>query len=230
MTLATTGVRSNQLKAYFEEAKSWEQDRLAAAERSRRLAWCVAGGALLLASLAVVALATLAPLKSVEPFVIRVDRSTGAVDVVSALKAGQPLTYDEAVNKYFVALYVRAREGWMPQAAEQNFRQVAILSASGEQQRWADAFRPSNPQSPQIAWGDDTVSLIEVRAISFISPKLASVRFHRTLRKAQEGVESDWIATVAFAYAKAPMNEADRMRNPLGFQVGAYRADPEVVR
>ncbi|MGH6970215.1 MAG: VirB8/TrbF family protein [Caulobacteraceae bacterium] len=26
------------------------------------------------------------------------------------------------------------------------------------------------------------------------------------------------------------MGEADRLRNPLGFQVTSYRADPEVVR
>jgi len=225
-----TEVRSDGLKAYFDEARSWDQDRLASAERSRRLAWCAAAGASLLATAAVTAVAMLAPLKSVEPFVIRVDQATGAVDVASALKGEDHLTYEEAVSKYFLALYVRSREGWLPQAAEQGFRQVAILSAPGEQQRWADAFRPSNPQSPQIAWGQDAVSLIDVRAISFISPKVASVRFHRIVRQAEQTRESDWIATIAFAYAKAPMNEADRMRNPLGFQVSAYRADPEVVR
>jgi type IV secretion system protein VirB8 len=59
---------------------------------------------------------------------------------------------------------------------------------------------------------------------------VASVRFHRTLRQGLQTTESDWIATIAFAYAKAPMAEADRLRNPLGFQVASYRADPEVVR
>jgi len=33
---------------------------------------------------------------------------------------------------------------------------------------------------------------------------------------------------VAFTYTRAPMLEADRLRNPLGFQVTSYRADPEV--
>jgi type IV secretion system protein VirB8 len=59
---------------------------------------------------------------------------------------------------------------------------------------------------------------------------VASVRFHRTLRQGGQAIDSDWIATLAFAYAKAPMSEADRLRNPLGFQVSSYRADPEVVR
>ena len=224
------GVTDGDLKTYFEEARSWEQDRLKAAERSKRLAWTVACAAGALAVVAVGAVAALTPLKSVEPFVVRVDQATGAVDVMTGLKGQVHLTYDEAVSKYFLALYVRTREGWLPQAAEANFRQVAIMSAPPEQERWADDFRPSNPQSPQVAWGDNGVSLIDVRAISFVSPKVANVRFHRVLRVAQQDTESDWIATIAFTYTKAPMAEGDRMRNPLGFQVISYRSDPEVVR
>ena len=225
-----TGVPTNELKLYFDEARRWDEDRLASALRSKQLAWTVAAGAGVLALAAVGAVAALSPLKSVEPFVVRVDQSTGAVDVMSGLKGSDQLTYDEAVSKYFLALYVRAREGWLPQAAEQDFKQVAILSASPEQERWADFFRPTNAQSPQVLWGDNGVSLIDVRAISFVSAKVADVRFHRTVRQAQQTSESDWIATIAFTYTKAPMNEADRLRNPLGFQVVSYRSDPEVVR
>lgn len=225
-----TGVPSGDLKAYFKEARSWQHDERAAERRSRRLAWTVAACACVVATVAVGAVAALTPLKTVEPFVVRVDQATGAVDVMTGLKGTDHLTYDEAVSKYFLALYVRTREGWLPQSAEQNFRQVAIMSAPPEQQRWADDFRPNNAQSPQVLWGDNGVSLIDVRAISFVSPKVANVRFHRTLRLAQQTTESDWIATIAFTYTKAPMAEGDRLRNPLGFQVISYRSDPEVVR
>ena len=225
-----SGVPSGDLKTYFDEARRWDQDRLASALQSKRLAWGVAACAGLMALCGTLAVAALAPLKSVEPFVVRVDRSTGAVDVMTGLKGEDHLTYDEAVSKYFLGLYVRAREGWLPAAAEQDFRQVSILSTPAEQQRWADEFRPANPQSPQILWGDRAESLIDIRAISFVSPKVANIRFHRLLRQAEQTTESDWIATIAFTYTKAPMNEADRLRNPLGFQVISYRSDPEVVR
>ena len=226
----TASAGGSDLKTYFDEAQRWDQDRLAAAIRSKRLAWGVAAGAGALAVAAVLAVAALTPLKTVEPFVVRVDRSTGAVDVMTGLKGGDHLTYEEAVSKYFLGLYVRAREGWLPQAAEQNFRQVSILSTPTEQQRWADLFRPANPQSPQVLWGQAGESQIDVRSISFVSPKVATVRFHRVVRQATQVSESDWVATLAFTYTKAPMLEADRLRNPLGFQVISYRADPEVVR
>jgi type IV secretion system protein VirB8 len=225
-----SAVPSSDLKAYLAEARSWDHDRLAAAYRSRRLAWTIAASAAALAGAAVAAVAALAPLKTVEPYVVRVDRTTGAVEVLRGLSTAGPQTYDEAVTKSFLATYVRAREGWLPQAAEANFRQVSIMSTPEEQQRWALAFRPTNPASPQVVYGPATDVQVGVRAISFVAPGVANVRFHRTVRRGGQVEESDWIATAAFAYTKAPMGESDRLRNPLGFQVSSYRADPEVVR
>ena len=226
-----TGIPSQDLKRYFEEARRWDQDRLSAALRSRRLAWIAAALSAGLAASATAAVAVLTPLKTIEPFVIRVDRATGAVDVVAGLSSqGGPVRYDEAVSKYFLAQYVRSREGYLDPAAEDAFRLVSILSAPAEQSRWADLYRGSNPRSPQNVYGTDGEALILIRAIGFINDEVANVRFRRTERRGREVIESDWIATIAFAYTRAPMTEADRLRNPLGFQVVSYRADPEVVR
>jgi type IV secretion system protein VirB8 len=225
-----SGVPAPDLKAYFAEARTWDHDRLAAAQRSRRLAWIIAGAAAVLAGASVAAIAALTPFKTVEPYVVRVDRATGAVDVLRGLSGAQPMSYEEAVTKSFLATYVRARESWLPQAAEANFRQVSIMSTAEEQQRWALAFRPTNPASPQVAYGPTADVQVAIRAITFVAPGVANVRFHRTVRRGAQVEETDWIATAAFAYTRAPMGEADRLRNPLGFQVSSYRADPEVVR
>lgn len=225
-----SGVLSHELKAYFDEAQRWDADRLREARRARAFAWAVAGAATLLAAAAVTAVAALAPLKSVAPFVVRVDRETGAVDVLTALSGPDRITRDEAVAKYFLAQYVRARAGWLPPAAEAQFREVSILSTPAEQQRWAEAFRPANPASPQVALGPAGEADVQVRAISFVAPGVAEVRFHRLVRQGGQASADDWIATLAYAWSAAPMAEADRLRNPLGFQVTSYRADPEVAR
>lgn len=226
-----TGVPSNDLKRYFAEAKRWDQDRLASAVRSKRLAWTVAATAGALAITATIAVVGLTPLKSVEPFVIRVDQATGAVDLARGLSEETgPVRYEEAVSKYFLAQYVRAREGYLDTAAEENFRLVSILSGPTEQRRWADLFRGTNPASPQNLYGRAADASVSIRAVGFINPEVANVRYRRTVRRAQQVEESDWIATIAFAYTRAPMTEADRLRNPLGFQALSYRSDPEVIR
>jgi type IV secretion system protein VirB8 len=225
-----SGLPTTDLRAYFEEAKRWDHDRLTSAVRSKRLAWTVAACATALAACAVSAVALLAPLKTVAPYVVRVDRASGAVDVLTGLSGRHDEPYEEAVTKSFLAGYVRAREGWLPPAAEANFRQVSIMSTPAEQQRWADAFRPTSATSPQVVYGPTGQVDIEVRAITFVAPQVANVRFHRLERRGGTATESDWIATIAFHYTRAPMAEADRLRNPLGFQVDSYRADPETGR
>ena len=223
------GVPAKGMKAYFDDSRSWDQDRIRGALRSARIAWGVAGVASVLAIASVFALAALTPLKTVAPYVIRVNETTGAIDVQTALTQ-KPMQYDEAVTKFFLAQYIRARESWLPAAAEENFRSVAILSQPGEQQRWARYFSSNNANSPQVAWGKNTVVQARVRNIAFINNRVANVRFTRIVQTETDTQSSDWIATVTFSYTNAPMAEGDRYRNPLGFQVENYRSDPEVIR
>ena len=56
-----------------------------------------------------VALVLLMPLKRVEPFVVRVDNSTGIVDVVPVYSRRRA-RMDEAVTRYFLTHYVSVCE------------------------------------------------------------------------------------------------------------------------
>jgi type IV secretion system protein VirB8 len=221
-------VRPDDLKDYFDNARRWEQDLLLTAQRSKRLAWFVATAACVLATAAVGAVAALAPLKTVEPFVIRVDNATGIVETVSALGTS-PRSYDEAVTKYFLGRYVRSREGYSHAEAASNFQTVALLSSQAEQARFAAVYRGSNPESPQVLHGRFGVAEVRIKAISLLADNLASVRFLKESRKGEEIKVTHWIATLTFAYVNAPVSSTDRLINPLGFLVSEYRADPEVA-
>lgn len=224
------GIQTPDLKAYFAEAKTWDQDRMKSAMRSRNLAWIVATLGVAAGLAGVVSVAALTPLKTVEPFVVRVNETTGAVDVATALTGDKAVTYNEAVTKYFLAQYVRTREGWVPAAAEQNFKQVSLMSTTAEQQRYGVFFRGTNPESPQNILGPAGAADVRIRAITFVNDTVANVRFNRTTRVAQQTTSEDWIATITFDYTQAPLSEGDRLLNPLGFQVVSYRADPETVQ
>lgn len=219
---------AEDLKAYFAEAQSWDRERFVAANRSKRLAWIVAGTASVIAVVGVASVAMLSPLKTVVPYVVTVDRSTGATEVTQQLRGDKTITYDEAVRKYFLASYVRAREGWIPQARQEFFNQVLALSAPEEQRRWISFYKKDNPDSPQNQLTAGDTVFVAVRAVSFISPNVAQVRFTKRLEHDGQSTETPAIATITFDVLSKPESEAGRYANPLGFQVKSYRADVEV--
>lgn len=221
-------VTTDNLKSYFEKARRFDQDRMIQVERSNRVAWSIAIAAGIVAGISILAVASLAPLKTVEPFVVRVDNSTGIVDVVSALSATAG-TYDEAVTKYFAAKYVRGREGYVWSEAQENFRTIALLSTQAEQARFAATYRGSNPQSPQNVYGRSATVRINIVSIALINQNVVSVRYMRSVTRGEEVRTAHFVATLTYSYANAPMSSTDRLVNPLGFAVSEYRADPEAI-
>lgn len=219
--------KAEETKAYLDEAKSWETDKLKASQASEKKAWRVAAGAGVTAIASVFAVAAMMPLKEVEPFVVRVDNSTGIVDVVKALKDGKT-NYDEVTNKYFTQWYVRYREGYSRDLAEEYYSYVGLMSGGLEQQKYAEWFNPKNPMSPLKVYGQFAKVKISVKSTSFIKPNVALVRYTKAIERGMDKpILTHWAATISFKYSGAPMKEIDREKNPLGFQVLEYRNDPD---
>ncbi|TCQ74726.1 type IV secretion system protein VirB8 [Ochrobactrum sp. BH3] len=221
-------INADRLDEYFKNARRFDQDRLLSSQRSTKVAWFVAGVSGLLSLVCIGAVAALSPLKTVEPFVIRVDNSTGIVDVVSALTS-EAGTYDEEVTKYFASKYVRAREGYQSVEAEDNFHTVSLLSGPEEQERFAEFYRGSNPKSPQVVYRDG-VAKITIHSISLVNRNVTSVRYTRTVTRSNEPPRTThWVATLTNSYVNVSIATSDRLVNPLGYVVTEYRSDPEVV-
>ena len=220
----------DDLKAYFAEAASWDHDRLLAANRSKRLAWIVAGVASGLAATGVVAVAMLTPLKTVAPYVITVDRATGASEITSPMSGTVPVAYSEAVTKYFLADYVRNREGWIPQARKEFFEGVLAMSSRDEQARWTAFYSKDNPKSPQSVFTDLDTVFIAIKSVTFVSKSVAQVRFTKTLQHGTSQTDTPAIATITFDTTDTPTTEQQRFKNPLGLEVETYRADLEVTQ
>ena len=220
------------LDAYYEEAASWDADRARMALRSERRAWTIAAAAGLLTLLLGAALLALMPLKRVEPFVIRVDASTGIVDAVPVYDgAAEP---GELVSRYFLGHYVRLRERFNPASAEQDYYEVAAFSSPGVGADWVALWARGNPRSPLERFRDGATVRVEVRSVSFFERgsgerDLAQVRFARLMRPAASAGEtaSYFIATIQFAYGKPSADVQQRQWNPLGFRVVDYRIDAE---
>jgi len=221
-------VEKKDFAKYLQEAKSWETDRLIAAEKSKKIAWAIAMVAGGIALVSVIAVAGLTPLKSTELKIIRVDNATGIVDVVTEIPNAKT-NYNEAVNKYFAQLYIRYREGYSRELAEEYYSNVGIMSGRAEQQRYGEFFNPKNPQSPLNVYGTNARVKTRVKSVSFIKENVALVRYTKEIERgaSERPAITHWAATLVFKYSGAPMTEKDRAVNPLGFQVTEYRNDPD---
>ena len=219
------GVDNDGLKAFFAQSRTFDGERVLSESRSRRLAWRIAGVSAATGFASIVAVICMLPLRTVDVYVFRVNATTGTVDLVTPVRGIQ--TYDEAVTKYWLADYVRGREGYMFDEAPAAFRKVNLMSLEPEQAKFTENYALKNPKSALAVLGREGTSKIDIRAISFPSANLGLVRYARTVQRGGQTTVSHWMATVAYDYVSAPLSDADRLINPLGFSVRDYRIDPE---
>jgi type IV secretion system protein VirB8 len=218
------------LDAYYAEAASWNRDRVSAMHSSKRVAWWIAGVAAAIALLEAIALVLLTPLKTVEPYTLMVDKTTGYVQALKPLDQAS-IAPDAALTQSFLVQYVIAREGFDIATVNANYRKVALFSADAARSSYLEQMQASNPQSPLVLYPRTSVIDVRVKSVSPLGKNAALVRFE-TVRKdagAQPQPPSAWVAVIRYRYSDAPMSLEDRFVNPLGFQVTSYRKDQEVL-
>lgn len=226
--------REPALEAYYAEAASWEADRVAQQRLSARVAWWVAGAGWICAITASIALMGLTPLKRVVPFLIRVDRTTGVVDVVPVYTGHATLS--ETVTRYFLTHYVSTCERFNYATAESDYEECGAFQTPKENEAWYARWNPANPRSPLNTHKDGSTVGVQVEAVSFLKradgvTNLAQVRY-LTLERDVSGASvryRHWIATIEYAYGRPASSSRERLWNPLGFKILSITREPEVL-
>lgn len=221
-------------RAYLNEAVSWDADRRAMDSRSRRAAWIVAAVAASTACAAVAAVLALLPLQRVEPFLIRVDNTTGVVDVVPTY--GGRAEPNEILTRYLLTHYVSTCERFNLASAEEDYSECGAFHGPQRNQDWAALWATGNPESPLNKFKDATTVHVNVQSVSFFQrvngqTDLAQVRFVKATRAGGTGPEvfTHWIATLHYAYGKPPSDDRSRRWNPLGFRILEDQTEAEII-
>lgn len=222
----TKAIKSEDVARYTEESQGLERDLIGEIVQSRRTAWTVAKVASGAALLSIMALAAMAPIKEVEPWVVTVN-GEGQTDIVKKLK-DETTTYSENVDKHFLNEYVLRRENYDYNTLEYDYRTTALLSSPDVQKQYFALYSGKDSKEKRL------MNSVRTRVtIKSITPNeqtgTAVVRFKTEdhLNDGSVTPASDWIATMAYHYVKADISEKDARSNPLGFQVTSYRVDPE---
>lgn len=214
-------------------ALSYEASIRYLVEQSNKRAWLVAFIAMAISIIAIIAVCLLTPLKSVEPYVIRVDNTTGMVDIITSVNK-QTLSSNEALDKYFAGLYVKSREGYYFNMLQNDYTLTQIFSAPNIAADYVAIYQGSNPRH-EILKNKVEVS-VDINSITLSNSagsNVATIRFNLITKNLEHGNKNVQAKIVTMAYEYNPAlltKEEERLKNPLGFKVLTYRIDDEIRR
>jgi len=240
-------VHLNELRRFIEthddiqlllEHSAAESDRQTDAEqRSRRTAWRVAAGASMLTVVAFAVAAgaihtSMRPAPA--PAVLVVDKSTGATSPLMTLAAYQ-LTPEEATIRRSIATFLRARENYTFDTAEDNYYDAAAFMNPQLRAQWASYWDTANPASPMNVYKKDGKVHIQLGAITILRNGFGTATgvrasfTSRTVRADQpSGEATNWIATIPFRWVNVATDERTRRVNDLGMEITDYIRDPDL--
>lgn len=236
---AKTDTPRDNFEKYQSAAVDWDNSNF---RRQRAISFAMWTYSCL-ATIAIVALALaitkLAPLKTVEPYLIRVDSSTGIAETLTKNdlhNAKWSESEREAIDRYFLTKYVRAREGYNYALRIQQYLDVSVMSSAVIATAYQQYANRDNPNSPLNLLGRNKIAEVSIKSISWPQSndpqtKVAYVRFLRQVSTTENTGErfqpEHLLATINYRYISAEIDNEARQSNPLGFQVTAYQVTSE---
>lgn len=230
----TDKIDKAQWNQYLAETKGLERDYMAEIVRSR-LIWQIVGMLSLLAFVLAVLFHQYRPVTIKEPFVLRVNDTTGAVQEVSTIK-DQEKTYGEVVDMFFLADFVRSYENYNFQSIQNDYDKTILMSSDAVADQYRKIYQDDRNDTKKVArdkelgqYGTRKVKILSV--VPDIQKQVATVRFQtETTSGNQSATVENWVATITYEYVSAKIDTQVRLLNPLGFVVTSYRVDKEVTQ
>ncbi|EAJ6225032.1 type IV secretion system protein [Campylobacter coli] len=220
------------MKNDFNSAMDYEASFRYLIDKSNKRAWLIAFVSIFIAIISIVAVVLLTPLKTIEPYVIRVDNTTGMVDILTMLDEKE-ISSNEALDKYFISQYVKAREGYYYELLNQDYLLTQLMSSEKVANEYRALYEGDNARD-QILKNSNEVS---VQILSIVlgesnGVKTATVRAIITTKNltSKGTTQATKVITLSYDYILAKASEENRFLNPLGFKVLTYRIDDEVAQ
>ena len=226
---------ANDAEPDYAVNRAWELDRALMLERSERRAWWVAAAGLALGLIGIAAVFVQGPLRRVVEIPIVVDRVTGEATIQQRL-AVETIPPMEALDKHNLATFVRAREGYNGMFLQRDFDQVARMAVPAVFSDYSRQFEGDAALQKKLGAGEDwRINVVGVRlAASGRAGNRgeAQVTYDKVIRLTDRNlpeVTTRHVASIVYQYQpKVLAKEKDRLENPFGFVVVAYRSDPEI--
>lgn len=228
-TPAERKIVNERAKEHFKRKQEFEKDRVGFYKTLSKVGFGVGGVGALIGLAGVVAVAGLTPLKTSEPYVIRVDNNTGFTDIVKPISDSLQTTYGEELDKYWLSKFIIERESYDWQLVQNSYDAVELMTTPQVFNEYK-AYITSKVSPVNLLQQNKKIK-VRVLSVAFING-VGQVRFSKQVLTASGEPDSVipvtyWVASIPFDYKHDIKLEQQRLINPLGFQALSYRADPE---
>ncbi|EFV4183198.1 type IV secretion system protein [Campylobacter jejuni] len=199
-------------------------------DKSNKRAWLIAFVSIFIAIISIVAVVLLTPLKTIEPYVIRVDNTTGMVDILTMLDEKE-ISSNEALDKYFISQYVKAREGYYYELLNQDYLLTQLMSSEKVANEYRAWYEGENARDQILKNSNEVnVQILSIVLGNSNGVKTSTIRAKIITKNLNtRGLsESTKVITLSYDYILAKASEENRILNPLGFKVTNYRIDEEI--
>lgn len=220
------------MKNDFNTALDYEASFRYLIEQSNKRAWLISFVAIFIASLSLIAVVLLTPLKTIEPYVIRVDNTTGMVDILTLLDEKE-ITQNEALDKYFISQSIKAREGYYYELLNQDYLLTQLMSSENVANEYRALYEGDNARDQVLKNSNEvSVQILSVVLGESNGVKTSTIRANITTKNlSSRGTsQATKVITLSYDYTLGKASEENRLLNPLGFKVLTYRIDNEVEK
>ncbi|EPJ0938835.1 virB8 family protein [Campylobacter coli] len=218
------------MKNDFNSAMDYEASFRYLIDKSNKRAWLIAFVSIFIAIISIVAVVLLTPLKTIEPYVIRVDNTTGMVDILTMLDEKE-ISSNEALDKYFISQYVKAREGYYYELLNQDYLLTQLMSSEKVANEYRAWYEGENARDQILKNSNEVnVQILSIVLGNSNGVKTSTIRAKIITKNLNtRGLsESTKVITLSYGYILAKASEENRILNPLGFKVTNYRIDEEI--
>ncbi|ENI1313282.1 type IV secretion system protein [Campylobacter jejuni] len=218
------------MKNDFNSAMDYEASFRYLIDKSNKRAWLIAFVSIFIAIISIVAVVLLTPLKTIEPYVIRVDNTTGMVDILTMLDEKE-ISSNEALDKYFISQYVKAREGYYYELLNQDYLLTQLMSSEKVANEYRAWYEGENARDQILKnCNEVNVQILSIVLGNSNGVKTSTIRAKIITKNLNtRGLsESTKVITLSYDYILAKASEENRILNPLGFKVTNYRIDEEI--
>ncbi len=171
------------------------------------------------------ALASIAPLKTVVPYVIKVAESGVATPLNAAAQGYQP---GEAERRYFLAQWVNKVLTLDPFLTDRNLIEASGLTRGKAIKELTDWVKVEKPFEA-VRTDQSLTRVVQINTVSFLNDGVALVRVSTETRSLNKSASTKrYMVTIHYAVVP-PLTEAEIYKNPVGLFVTHFSIQEELA-